>query len=303
MAGHPASLIGRRIGPYKVALAPRRGRYGRGLSRPRRQAAARRCDQSPAVIRSPPIPTIVARFEREARMLATVNHPFIAAIYGYEEADDIRALDSRARRRADARRAHCRGPLSVNEALTIAGHIAEALGSGPRQRDRSSRSEARQHQAVARRARQSAGFRSREDLRRRSRRYRPVPRRPRCLAGPTEAGMILGTAAYMSPEQARGQPVDKRTDIWAFGCVLVRDAHRARWPFAGATMSDIIAGILERDPNWDALPAQDAASRSTASASLPGKGSSAPPAGHRRRPSRVEGDAHGSRVQPGEDFR
>ncbi len=72
---------------------------------------------------------------------------------------------------------------------------------------------------------------------------------------PTHEGMILGTAAYMSPEQARGQPVDKRTDIWAFGCVLY-EMLTGRMAFAAMTMSDIIAGILEHDPNWDALPAK-----------------------------------------------
>ena len=72
---------------------------------------------------------------------------------------------------------------------------------------------------------------------------------------PTQRGVILGTAAYMSPEQTRGKPVDKRTDIWAFGCVLY-EMLTGRDGLRGETMSDVIAGILERDPNWDALPAK-----------------------------------------------
>src|SRR5262249_32231639 len=73
-------------------------------------------------------------------------------------------------------------------------------------------------------------------------------------AGGTKEGVILGTAAYMSPEQARGKPVDKRSDIWAFGCVLY-EMLTGRVAFPGETLSDTIAGILERTPNWNFLPA------------------------------------------------
>ena len=71
---------------------------------------------------------------------------------------------------------------------------------------------------------------------------------------PTEAGVILGTAAYMSPEQARGVAVDKRTDIWAFGCVLY-EMLTGRTAFPGETVSDTLAAVLEREPDWNALPA------------------------------------------------
>ena len=85
-----------------------------------------------------------------------------------------------------------------------------------------------------------------------------VARRSRSAG--TREGVILGTPAYMSPEQARGQAVDKRTDIWAFGCVLY-EMLTGRAAFAGETISDTIAAILEREPEWDALPAHDAGGR------------------------------------------
>ena len=99
--------------------------------------------------------------------------------------------------------------------------------------------------------------------------------------GGTQEGTILGTAAYMSPEQARGQAVDKRTDIWAFGCVLYEmlTGHAA---FPGETVSDTIAAILEREPDWAALPADNAANGHATSAALPGERHQAASSGYRR---------------------
>ena len=93
----------------------------------------------------------------------------------------------------------------------------------------------------------------------------------------------------MSPEQARGQPVDKRTDIWAFGCVLY-EMLTGRVAFAGDTVSDTIAKILEREPDWSALPAATPGADSTAAAPLPREGSEAAPERHRRRPDRDRRD-------------
>ena len=90
----------------------------------------------------------------------------------------------------------------------------------------------------------------------------------------------MGTAAYMSPEQARGLPVDKRTDIWAFGCVLY-EMLTGRVAFAGDTISDSIAKILEREPDWSALPAATPVADSTAPVPLPRQGSEAAPERHR----------------------
>ena len=103
---------------------------------------------------------------------------------------------------------------------------------------------------------------------------------PRCDDGGGATGAIVGTAAYMSPEQARGLPVDKRTDIWAFGCVLY-EMLTGRVTFAGDTVSDSIAKILEREPDWSALPAATPRVDPTAAAPLPGQGSEAAPARHR----------------------
>ena len=117
--------------------------------------------------------------------------------------------------------------------------------------------------------------------------------RPDAGGGRDDVGVILGTAAYMSPEQARGQAVDKRTDIWAFGCVLY-EMLTGRVAFAGDTVSDTIAKILEREPDWSALPAGDTSVHSTAPAPLPREGSEAAPERHRRRQDRDRRDRRGA---------
>ena len=112
---------------------------------------------------------------------------------------------------------------------------------------------------------------------------RPTP------IGGTREGVILGTAAYMSPQQARGQVVDKRADIWAFGCVLY-EMLTGRVAFAGETVSDTIGKILEREPDWSALPAATPARHSTAVAPMPRQGSEAASEGYRRRQDRDRRD-------------
>jgi serine/threonine protein kinase len=161
----------------------------------------------------------VARFEREARLLASLNHPHIGAIYGFEDAGNVPALvlelvegdtlDERVRR----------GPLPLSEALAVAQQIANALdaahGVGIVHRDLKPSNIKITPDGVVKvldfgLAKALAAEGSGPDL----------AKSPTMTGGGTIAGVILGTAAYMSPEQARGQPVDKRTDIWAFGCVL-----------------------------------------------------------------------------------
>ena len=114
-----------------------------------------------------------------------------------------------------------------------------------------------------------------------------LTQRPSGSLDGTADGRILGTPAYMSPEQARGQAVDKRTDIWAFGCVLY-EMLAGRPPFAGDTMSDTFVSILEREPDWAALPAGETpASIRIVARALPAKGSAQAAARHRRRAHRA----------------
>jgi serine/threonine protein kinase/Tol biopolymer transport system component len=195
----------------------------------------------------------LARFEREARMLAALNHPNIGAIYGLEAANDVKALVLElVEGETLAERIH-RGRVPVTEALTIARQIADAL-------------DAAHEKGIVHRDLKPANIKVTPDgvvkvldfgLAKAASGEGSTPgltQSPTVTVGGTQEGTVLGTAAYMSPEQARGQPVDKRTDIWAFGCVLYEmlTGHRA---FPGETMSDAIAAILGREPDWAALPA------------------------------------------------
>ena len=188
--------------------------------------------QGPARRRSRAIPSGSPASSAKRRLLASLNHPHIAAIYGLEESTGVRALVMELVEGADARRRIARGPIPLDEALPIASQIAEAL-------------EAAHEQGIVHRDLKPANIKVRADgavkvldfglakaLDRASRVATAAPA-TRQLAdaspghGATDAaGVILGTAAYMAPEQARGQAVDKRADIWAFGVRAVRDAHR-----------------------------------------------------------------------------
>lgn len=192
-----------------------------------------------------------ARFEREARMLATLNHPHIGAIYGVEETDGVRALvlelvegETLAERIAGPRRD--RGSdapgLSVSESITIARQIADAL-------------EAAHEKGIVHRDLKPSNIKITPDGVVKVLDFGLAKVADPDGADPSQSrpGAIFGTAAYMSPEQARGQNVDKRADIWAFGCVLF-EMLTGRAAFAGDTASDTIANVLERDPQWSALP-------------------------------------------------
>ena len=209
-------------------------------------------------------PDRLARFEREARMLAALNHPGICAIYGFEEADGVRFLvlelvegETLAARIASARMRSDEAGLSIPEALAIARQIAEALevahDKGIIHRDLKPANVTITPDGLVKvldfgLAKVVGGDGATPDI-------THVPLAPE--AGGRE-GAVIGTAAYMSPEQARGQPVDKRSDIWSFGCVLY-EMLAGRVTFAGDTMSDSIAKILEREPDWTALPAATSA--------------------------------------------
>jgi Tol biopolymer transport system component len=199
-------------------------------------------------------PERLARFEREARMLASLNHPNIATIHAIEQVDGIRALVMELIDGETLAERIARGPLPINDALIICRQIAEALDAAHRS-------------GIIHRDLKPANIKitatglvkvldfglakavSGEAL---------TPRRsaePTVTVTATRQGVVLGTAAYMSPEQARGRSVDHRTDIWAFGSVLF-EMLTGRMAFSGETTSDTIAAILEREPRWSDLPAK-----------------------------------------------
>lgn len=243
---------GTRLGPYEIQ-APL-GAGGMGEVYRARDTKLRRdvaIKILPAIFVTDP--ERLARFEREARMLAALNHPHIGGIYGVEDADGIHALVLELVEGETLWERLRRGPLTLTEALAIARQIADAL-------------EAAHEKGIVHRdlkpsnvkitpdgtvkvldfglAKTTAGDAERLDS----------EELPTMTEDPTSAGAILGTAAYMSPEQARGKRVDKRTDIWAFGCALF-EMLSARKAFSGETVSDTVAAILEREPPWDRLPA------------------------------------------------
>ena len=199
-------------------------------------------------------PDRLARFQREAQILASLNHPNIAAIHGIEE-DEVegrRALVLELVEGPTLADRIAKGPIPLDEALPIARQIAEAL-------------EAAHEAGVIHRDLKPANIKVREDGTVKVLDFglakafgqgagsAPSESPTVTAAAATRAGVILGTAAYMSPEQARGKPVDKRTDIWAFGCVLY-EALAGRLAFGGVTLTDTLAAIIQREPAWDALP-------------------------------------------------
>jgi serine/threonine protein kinase/Tol biopolymer transport system component len=205
-------------------------------------------------------PDRLARFEREARMLAAVNHPNICAIYGLEETDGIRYLvlefvDGQSLAEIVQRDAFPLEPegstvapgnrsgLSIPDSLQIGRQIVDAL-------------EAAHEKGIVHRDLKPANIKitSSGAVKVLDFGLAKVTDDAPPPAGGTRDGLILGTAAYMSPEQARGKVVDKRADIWAFGCILY-EMLTGRLAFQGETDSDIIGKILEREPDWSALPA------------------------------------------------
>jgi Tol biopolymer transport system component len=190
------------------------------------------------------------RFDREARLLATLNHANIAAIHGIADADDQVALVLELVEGPTLADRLASGPLPLPEALGIARQIGDALEAAHEKRIIHRDLKPQNIKFTS-----SGGVKlldfgigkalAADDAGEAS----AVP----TATVSTRAGAVLGTAAYMSPEQARGQPIDKRTDIWAFGCVLY-EMLTGRTAFAGPTLSDTVAAVLERDPDWTALP-------------------------------------------------
>ena len=194
----------------------------------------------------------LARFEREAKLLASLNHPNIAAIYGLEEHEGIRFLvlelvdgDTLADRLK-------RGAIPIDETLPLAQQIVEAL-------------EAAHEKGVIHRDLKPANIKVTPEGKVKVLDFGlakaltgdtqgvNLSQSPTLSMAATAQGVILGTAAYMSPEQARGVEVDKRADVWAFGCVLY-EMLTARQVFGGELMSDVMASVLKSDPNYQGLP-------------------------------------------------
>jgi serine/threonine protein kinase len=202
-------------------------------------------------------PDRIARFQREAQVLASLNHPHIAAIYGLEEADGVRALVLELIEGETLADRIARGPLPVDEAFAIARQIAEAL-------------EAAHEQGIIHRDLKPANIKVNPDGRVKVLDFglAKLSESPAAASNPsslsmsptittpamTQMGMILGTAAYMSPEQAKGRPADKRSDVWAFGCVLYEMLTGKR-AFEADDVSETLASVLKSEPDWSALPA------------------------------------------------
>jgi eukaryotic-like serine/threonine-protein kinase len=247
--------IGARLGPYDIVSPLGAGGMGEVYrasdARLKRQVALKILPSEMAQD-----PDRLARFQREAEVLASLNHPHIAAIYGLEDALGMKALvmelvdgSTLADRIAD-------GPLRVDEAIPIARQIAEALGAA-------------HERGIVHRDLKPANIKVRNDgtvkvldfgLAKLSEHgpaastdlsQSPTLTSPALMTG---VGMILGTAAYMSPEQARGRTVDKRSDVWAFGAVLYEMLTGAR-AFEGDDVTETMASVVKSTPNWAALPA------------------------------------------------
>ncbi|HPF69235.1 MAG TPA: protein kinase, partial [Candidatus Krumholzibacteria bacterium] len=196
----------------------------------------------------------LARFEREAKLLASLNHPNIASIFGIDEADGIRFLVMELVEGRDLAAILKGGPLPVDEAVDVARQIAEGLEEahekGIVHRDLKPANVKRTPEGKVKvldfgLARAYAGQAAGEEA---------VSSAPTMTAAMTQVGVVLGTAAYMSPEQARGKEVDRRADIWAFGVILF-EMLTGKQAFVGETASDTLAGILKSEPEWSALPA------------------------------------------------
>jgi eukaryotic-like serine/threonine-protein kinase len=251
--GTGTHMVNRQLGPYTI-LAP----LGAGGMGEVYRARDSKLGRDVAIKILPPYVMADAerraRFAREARVLATLNHPNIGAIYGLEEFDGMTALVLELVEGMTLADRLERGPLSLSQSLGIARQIVEAL-------------DAAHEKGIVHRDLKPANIilQGATDLRSDDVRAKlldfglakPLARDlhdgPTISIGDTGDGRVMGTPGYMSPEQARGQSVDARTDVWAFGCVLY-EMMTGRQAFGGATTSDTIAKILERDPDWQALP-------------------------------------------------
>jgi Tol biopolymer transport system component len=194
----------------------------------------------------------LGRFEREAKVLASLNHPNIGSIYGFEDSSGVRALVMELVEGSTLAERIGKGGIPVDEALPIAKQIAEAL-------------EYAHERGVVHRDLKPANVKITPDGAVKILDFGlakalegdpdavDISTSPTMSRMATRAGMILGTAAYMSPEQAKGKTVDRRTDIWAFGCVFFEMLTGKR-PFDGETVTDVLAAVVRAEPEWSLLP-------------------------------------------------
>ncbi len=262
-------LTGRTLGHYRIV--EQIGEGGMGVVY---RAHDERLDRDVAIKVLPEEvaedPDRLARFEREAKLLASLNHPNIATLHGLEEEDGQRFLVMELVEGESLASVISRGRIPVDEALPLALQIAKAL-------------EAAHERGIIHRDLKPANVMvdgegevkvldfglakawqddaSDDDL----------THSPTLTAQKTADGVILGTAAYMSPEQARGKAVDKRADIWAFGCTLYEMLTGSR-AFAGDTATDILAAIITSEPDWDELPARNPETYSPIAPAVPHQG-------------------------------
>ena len=199
-------------------------------------------------------PDRLARFEREAKVLASLNHPNIGTTYGLEEAEGVRALVLELIEGPTLADRIAEGPIPLDEALPIAKQIAEAL-------------EAAHEQGVIHRDLKPANIKVKADGSVKvldfglAKAFQPDASDPNMSLSPTisltaaatQMGIVIGTAAYMAPEQASGKVVDKRVDVWAFGAVFYEMLTGTR-PFVGDDVSKTLAHVIAIDPDWSTLP-------------------------------------------------
>ena len=193
----------------------------------------------------------LARFERAAKSLAALNHPHIAGIYGMEKSADIQALVLELVEGDDLSQRLRKGPLGIDETLEVCKQIAEAL-------------EAAHEKGVIHRDLKPSNIKLSVQGKVKVLDFGLAKMQETdssitdsdCVtitADTTGPGVVMGTPAYMSPEQARGQQMDRRTDVWAFGCVLY-ECLTGEKPFQGGTATDLVAAVLRSEPDWSRLP-------------------------------------------------